>query len=43
MSFWCCDEFAAFLEEEEFTVREIEQILDYRFCPFCAYRLASLD
>jgi len=43
MSFYCCEKFELFMEEEEFTVKEIEEILDFDFCPFCQYKLSMLS
>ena len=31
------------IELEEFTVKEMVQILDIEYCPFCGYKLRMLD
>ena len=41
--FHCCQEFADYIEEEEFTVKEISEIHGYNFCPFCGYKLTMLE
>ena len=41
--FYCCSQFAQFLTEEDFNVKEIEEILDFNHCPFCGYKLKMLQ
>ena len=41
--FICCSEFAAFCDEEDFLPSEIAQEYDFKYCPFCGYKLRMLD
>jgi len=42
MNFVCCEEFANFCEEEDFTPEEIAQEYDFTYCPFCGFKLSML-
>jgi len=39
MTFYCCDEMKEFAEEEDFTIKEISDEYDFKFCPFCSCRI----
>ena len=41
--FVCCDEFAMFCDEEDFTPKEISEEYNFSFCPFCGYKLTMLS
>lgn len=40
--FYCCDQMIAFSSEEEFTVKEISEILGFNYCPFCSHKLTTV-
>jgi len=39
-NFWCCDQMKVFSEEEEFTIKEISEEYNFKYCPFCSIRLS---
>lgn len=41
--FFCCEQMREMSECDEYTIQEMVQILGIKFCPFCSYRLSSLD
>ena len=41
--FYCCDKMKEEVDLEEFTVKEMIQILDIEFCPWCGYKLKMLE
>ena len=40
--FYCCDEFIHFCDLDEYTIKEMKEILGIKFCPYCGYNLKSL-
>jgi hypothetical protein len=42
MSFYCCDKLQEFTDAEEFTLKEYQEIIDIKYCPFCGYKLSML-
>ena len=40
--FYCCAKMALMVETEDYTIKEMEQILDIKYCPFCGYKLKML-
>ena len=42
-TFYCCQEFADFIAEEDFTAKEVAEEYDFHYCPFCSYNLNMLQ
>jgi len=40
--FYCCQEFAEFCDLDEYTIKEMQQILGIKHCPFCGFKLSML-
>ena len=40
--FYCCQEMLEFVQLEDFTIKEMEQIVGIRYCPFCGSKLSKL-
>jgi hypothetical protein len=38
-NFWCCERMKIFSEEEEFTIKEISEEYDFKYCPFCGSKI----